>query len=224
MAGFDNDVMYCDNVDFRGVKPVEGQVTQDGELLIGSSVAPFLRPNKLTSNDGSVDFTYGHGTIDLSVGSVTPSIAFYASVSADILNVTGGAGGPVYTILFDSVNYDPLNCYDPLTGKFTVPSGGAGNYLFCPSVTLTGVDTTHDTLVCNIVINDTTSMGNLSIINPGAVQTQNQYAFNGSFMFLLNDGDTVKINLDVLGLTQTINVAGVVYPLVITSFAGKRLG
>lgn len=68
--GFDNTMLYCDNVDFRGVSPVEPQMIADGQLLIGSSVAPQIRAGLMTSADGSVTITVGNGTIDLAaVGS-----------------------------------------------------------------------------------------------------------------------------------------------------------
>lgn len=65
MSGFDNDVMYAVNVDFTNATPVQGQVTVDGQLLIGSSVSPFIRAGLLTSSNGSITFTTGHGTLDL---------------------------------------------------------------------------------------------------------------------------------------------------------------
>lgn len=34
------------------------------------------------------------------------------------------------TLKMASNEYDPMNCYDPTTGRFTVPSGGAGFYRF----------------------------------------------------------------------------------------------
>ena len=69
MAGFDNDVLYCDNVDFRGTSPVTGQMTTDGQLLIGSASAPYIRAGSLTSSDGTITFTFGSGTIDISASS-----------------------------------------------------------------------------------------------------------------------------------------------------------
>ena len=62
MTGFDNEVLNCINVDFRGTKPIVGQMTQDGQLLIGSTVAPYIRAGLLTSSDGSIQFTPGAGT------------------------------------------------------------------------------------------------------------------------------------------------------------------
>ncbi len=65
MAGFDNDVLYANNVDFSGSFPVAGEITLDGELLIGSAVAPFIRPNRLTAGS-NITITNGAGTIQIS--------------------------------------------------------------------------------------------------------------------------------------------------------------
>lgn len=96
MAGFDNDVMYADNVDFTGGSPVTGKVTTNGQLLIGSTASPNIRVGSLTSLDGSVTITTGAGTIDLaaSVASSTTYTADSGSATpaADNLNVLGGTG------------------------------------------------------------------------------------------------------------------------------------
>lgn len=66
MAGIDNDVLYGSNVDFTGNFPVTGQVTADGQLLIGAAVAPFLRSATLATSDSCIGITNGAGTISLS--------------------------------------------------------------------------------------------------------------------------------------------------------------
>ena len=65
-SGFTNDVMNAVNVNFSGSNPATGQVTADGQLMIGSSISPFVRIANLTSNDASIHINNGHGTIDLS--------------------------------------------------------------------------------------------------------------------------------------------------------------
>lgn len=65
MAGIDNDVIFAENVDFRGVEPVVGQMIADGQLLIGAAVAPFLRANTLTAGT-NITITNGPGTITIS--------------------------------------------------------------------------------------------------------------------------------------------------------------
>ena len=66
MAGFYNGIVFAANADFTGAYPPSGQITLDGQIFIGSSVAPFLRAGLLTSTDGSIVFTFGHGTINMS--------------------------------------------------------------------------------------------------------------------------------------------------------------
>ncbi len=67
MPGFAaGGVLYCQNVDFTGTSLVDGsaQITQDGQLLIGSSVAPNMRVAKLISGSG-VQITNGPGSITI---------------------------------------------------------------------------------------------------------------------------------------------------------------
>ena len=52
MAGFDNDVLYCDNVDFTGGSPVTGKMLADGQLLIGSGTDRRIQVNTLTQGPG----------------------------------------------------------------------------------------------------------------------------------------------------------------------------
>jgi len=80
-SGFDNDVMYAENVDFSGGSPVTGKVTTNGQLLIGSTVAPNIRVNTLTAGSGIL-ITNGAGTI---------SVATNSSVVGQ--TITGDSGG-----------------------------------------------------------------------------------------------------------------------------------
>ena len=83
MAGFDNDILNCINVDFTGDSPVDGQIDSDGQLLIGSSSEPYIRSGFLTSSDGTVTFTFGSGTIDLSASE---------SITIPVSVLEGGTG------------------------------------------------------------------------------------------------------------------------------------
>ena len=62
-SGFSNGVMCSNNVCFDGNRTA--QVTTDGQLLIGSTVAPKIRVGSLTSSDASITITPGSGSIDL---------------------------------------------------------------------------------------------------------------------------------------------------------------
>jgi len=72
MAGFSNDVMYASNVDFSGNSAVQGQVTTDGQLLIGASSGAAIRVGSLTSNNSSITINTGPGTIDISSSGRVP--------------------------------------------------------------------------------------------------------------------------------------------------------
>ena len=87
MAGFDNNVLWADNVDFRGIDPPTAQVTADGQLLIGSASGTAIRAALLTSSDSSVTFTTGAGTLSLQVAGGT-------SVGKTITGDSGGALSP----------------------------------------------------------------------------------------------------------------------------------
>ena len=71
MAGFDNDVMYADNVDFRGVEPVVGTVTQEADLMIGTGSDPAIKIGQLTSTDNSVTISYNEPNINLAVSAAS---------------------------------------------------------------------------------------------------------------------------------------------------------
>lgn len=87
MAGFDNNVMYADNVDFSGSVNPAPQITTDAQLLIGSTAAPNIRPGVLTSPDGSIDFGY-------SAPNITGQIATGSAVVKTITGNTGTAATP----------------------------------------------------------------------------------------------------------------------------------
>lgn len=90
MAGFDNDTMYANNVDFSGGSPVTGKVTADGELLIGSTASPNIRVGTLTAGTG-IQVNNSSGGIEIvntapsSGGTVTD-----VTGTADRITSTGG--------------------------------------------------------------------------------------------------------------------------------------
>ncbi len=88
MAGFGvdasgNEIMYSDNVDFSGNQPLARQLTTNGQLLIGSTVAPNIKTGILTSPLGTVTIGYSSPniTIDLTGG------------AAAVEHLTGDTGG-----------------------------------------------------------------------------------------------------------------------------------
>lgn len=87
VSGFDNDVMFANNVDFTGGSPVTGKVTTDGQILIGATASPNIRVGTITSGDSSITVTPGAGTLALSV-------AGGATVGKTITGDAGGALAP----------------------------------------------------------------------------------------------------------------------------------
>ena len=128
-AGFYNgEIMFADNVRFDGDNQ-PGQVTADGQLLIGSSVAPNIRVATLASGDGSVTITNGNGTIDLSAsgggsvdvisgdsGSITG-----ANVTIFANNVSRTAGSTVRFV--NSGTTSTLNVTNTLLGNTFIGEG-----------------------------------------------------------------------------------------------------
>jgi hypothetical protein len=83
MAGFKSDTVYADNVDFTGSSLPTPQVTANGQLLIGSAVAPNIRVATLTPGPG-VNITNGAGTITIGLtggGTSIDSIAVQTGTS-----------------------------------------------------------------------------------------------------------------------------------------------
>lgn len=92
MAGFRNDVMFADNVDFTGSVSVSPRVTSNGQLLIGSTVSPNIRVGNLTSTGGTITITNGAGTINLDLaggGLAIDSIAVQTGTSPVVPTAAG---------------------------------------------------------------------------------------------------------------------------------------
>ncbi len=107
MAGFTNDIMNCENMDFRGVKPIVGQFTANGQIPIGSAVSPNIRVNTLTAGTG-VSITNGPGTITISL----------SGGGVAVEHLTGNSGG--------QLNPDGSNNFNTLgTGSITIAGSGS---------------------------------------------------------------------------------------------------
>lgn len=124
MSGFDNEVLFANNVDFTGTSPVSGQINQNGELLVGASVSPFIRSHVPVGSNG-VSVATGPGTIDFSLSSVPNS-----ALANSTINVTAGSG---ISVVGSPVSLGG-NVTISSTSSFTVDQyevivGGAGNTL-----------------------------------------------------------------------------------------------
>lgn len=99
-VGFRHDgVVKCCNFNFTGNDALTtGQVTADGQLMIGATAFPNIRVGSLTSTGGSITITPGAGTInlDLAGGSVgVDSIATQAATGPGTNPTLPTAGGLV---------------------------------------------------------------------------------------------------------------------------------
>src|SRR5258708_31243313 len=90
-GGFSNgpleSVVYANNVDFSGNAQVNGEVTSNGQLLIGNSTSPKIRVGNLVG-DSTISVTYSAPNINLHV---PQSVHFFDTSisSAEILNLSG---------------------------------------------------------------------------------------------------------------------------------------
>lgn len=108
MAGFFNgSILVADNVDFSGGYPPTNGVTTNGQLLIGSTAAPHIRPGSLTSSGGTVTITTGAGTINLEAAAtggqpITDYVVDpagggdYTTVQAAVTQANSDGGGSVW--------------------------------------------------------------------------------------------------------------------------------
>jgi len=109
MSGFDNEVLYANNVDFRGVSPVVAQMVSDGQLLIGASVSPFIRAATLSAGAG-ISITNGPGTIL-------------------ITNTGGGGGGSLSTLAGNSGSATAAGGVISVVGTTGITTAGSGSTL-----------------------------------------------------------------------------------------------
>lgn len=98
MAGFENTLMVADNVDFSGAIPSAATINTNGQLLIGSTVAPNIRVSTLTPGTG-ISITNGSGSITIS--NTSPGTGTVTSVSgtANQVSVATGTTTPVISLI-----------------------------------------------------------------------------------------------------------------------------
>ena len=139
MPGFDNEVVYARNVDFSNGYPVTGQITTDGQLLIGSTAFPNIMVGYITSTDLSITVTNSAGNIDLSVvgGGIT-----WSNIAANqTLVINNGyfcSGGGALSLALPAVSAvgDTIEIVLIGSASFTVTQG-AGQSITLGSITTT---------------------------------------------------------------------------------------
>jgi len=178
-SGFRNAILAADNVDFSGSTITTPKVTADGELLIGSAVAPNIRVGNLTSIGGTVVITPGAGTINLESAAAIPTQfnedAGIAIPAAGILRINGGANvstsGAVNVVTVRvSGTTDHAVQVGNATGSLTSLAAMTNGQLIIGS---TGTDPVVGSLSAGTGISITPSAGTISIASTGAAVTIN---------------------------------------------------
>lgn len=139
MAGINQNVLYGSNVDFTGSFPVSGQVNINGELLVGSTVAPFIRSYVPTGSNGLVVNT-GQGTLDFTLANVPNGVLQNSSITISAGN--GLAGGGTVSL----GNSLPISLSTPVI----VANGGTGVNTFANTSALITTGTSSTGSVQNI--------------------------------------------------------------------------
>lgn len=89
MPGFNNGVMYANNVRFDGLG-YPGEVVADGQLLIGATASPNIRVSTLTASSG-IGITNGAGSI--TIASTGGGFAWHEITSATNPNSVAAQNG-----------------------------------------------------------------------------------------------------------------------------------
>lgn len=179
MPGFHATTMFADNVDFTGNLVVAPQVTTDGQLLVGSTVAPNIRVGNLTGSGGIV-ITPGAGTIDINGSGAGAGIVWQAIGANQTLVVQNGyfctSGGTLALLLPPvSVIGDTIEISIEGSTGFQVTQGAGQSIKFGNQITTVGVGgsissaSQGDTLrmICrtaNLSWVIVSSMGNLTFV------------------------------------------------------------
>ena len=179
MPGFDNQTMFADNVDFTGNVEVAATVTTDGQLLIGSTVAPNIRVGTLSASGGIV-ITTGNGTINIDGSGAGGSMIWNAISASQTLSNQNGylcVGGGTLSLLLPPVSVlgDIIEITIDGSAGFTVTQGAGQSIKFGNQATTIGVGGSisatgqGDTIrmVChtaNLKWNILSCMGNLTFV------------------------------------------------------------
>lgn len=180
MPGFDNSVMYADNVDFSGASPVSAKVTLNGQLLIGSTAAPNIRVATLTAGAGAT-ITNGAGAI--TIGLAGP-MGFSWQVVTNATNVnpivvfngyiTGGAVLTTF-LLPAAANIGDMFVVTGLSSLFQIQQNAGQSIMLGSQTSSVGVGGSVSstmvsdsvTIVCvtaNTVFKIIDSIGNLTVV------------------------------------------------------------
>jgi len=105
MSGFDNETVYCNNYDFRGVQPVVAQVTTAGQLPVGTGGSPAISVGSITSPLGTLTIGYSNPNITIDLAGGSTGVDSFGTQSgtnpvfpnaAGLVNLHGSSGSKSY--------------------------------------------------------------------------------------------------------------------------------
>lgn len=135
MAGIKDEVLYGGNVDFSGGTPPAGQVTADGQLLIGSTASPNIKVGTLTAPAAGITVTNGSGSITFALAddlAAVEGLSGTGVVSRSAANTWGTSTVTQYATAVGGAS-SALAFVGPGTAGNVLTSGGAGvNPSFLP--------------------------------------------------------------------------------------------
>lgn len=102
-SGFVNGILVCPNVDFRQVQPTVGQMTQNGQLLIGANAPPYIRAATPT-NGTNITWVLGAGTIRANLTGTTNHTIQLGNAAGSLTSATALTNGQ---LLIGSTGNDP---------------------------------------------------------------------------------------------------------------------
>jgi hypothetical protein len=177
-AGFANDVVYGDNVDFTGTTPTIGRVTANGQLLIGSTAPPNIRVGTLSSSGGTITITNGAGTINLDTTSSGALIWTVITTSQSAVShngyFTNGSGLVTVTLPATSLVGDTFAVANMNANGWTIAQNSGQSIQIGADTTTVTTGSLSSTdigdvvyLVCNVVNTGwfvTSSIGNITVV------------------------------------------------------------
>jgi hypothetical protein len=168
MSGFDNEVLYADNWDFRGVTPVVGQAVLSGELPIGTGGSPAISVGKIVSPNETIKVGYRSPDITIDLADIGPATE----------TLTGNTG--VATPIANNINVVTANS----TATFV---GSAGNLTLDFGLPNLFIGTNGSTITSG---GTNTSTGQLSMLAITSGSSNTSYGYNSQTNLTIGTANT----------------------------------